>query len=510
MLTIFRPNPLSTYSKQPEVSDGPSSFQPSMKIMRRSGLGPDCQNSESGGNTVASSLGPSKAGSETGDEGQRVSGVTSPTDSTTAKDKASMTREEREAKYKETRERIFGGLEEGQSFDSQPLFDGGNEASRASSASGKKKSKKNKQMDDDFEARSSYNAYWPNMQYSTATYNQVTNPTTYYGPYMQQANGQASQPGVPQTYTQPYQALPQLSPYQTPAQQASMPSGTPTYPQSYGYAQNTNLQTYGSYAQQLPQQYYQSMPQHGPMVPQSPAVPSPALSHNAQLSRPQSQMSDQSWTQSNFSSPSPYATLSGQQASYQQQPQPLMSNQPSATIMSGGTYPYGQLPLQSNMQSSRSQHPLPGSYNRQNFNPQTRAFIPGNPSFSSPQPLASAIAPTEPSGYRPIPPYQASGGLPFYGQQSNPILPVPYIPQAVQYAQTHVSPSYPQLYSQRKTSGQTTRSQSPGQSSLSTWARPENLPPKPPPSEVSSKPNNGNQGGQNMPKFQNGTYTKTS
>ncbi|MCJ1475305.1 hypothetical protein MMC13_003967 [Lambiella insularis] len=505
------PNPLSTYSKQPEVADGALSSQPSMKIMRRSGLGVNGQNPESGANTVASSLGPSKAGSETGDEDQRVSGVTSPTDSTTAKDKASMTREEREAKYKETRERIFGGLEESQNADYQVLPDVMNEDSRTSSASGKRKAKKSKQIDDDFEARSSYNAYWPNMQYSTATYNQAVNPTTYYNPYMQQANDQASHSGVPQTYSQPYQALPQLSPYQIPVPQAPAPNSSSTYLQNYGYVQNNSPLSYGSYAQQHSPQYYQSISQQNPMVSPSTAVQSPALNHNAQLSRPQSQMSDQSWTQNSFSSPGPYSTLPSQQAPYQQQSHSHMNNHLSTTTspMSGGSYPYGQLPFQSNAQPSRSQHPLPGSYNRQNFNPQTRAFIPSNPSFATQQPLASAIAPTEPLGYRPNPLHQSAGGLPPYGQPSNLNLPVPYLPQAVQYTQTHINPSYPQSYSQRRSSGQTPRSQSPGQSSLSTWARPENLPPKPPPSEVSSKPNNGNQGGQSMPKFHNGTYTKS-
>ncbi|MCJ1435520.1 hypothetical protein MMC27_004894 [Xylographa pallens] len=500
-----QPNPLSTYSRQLEAPEGPSSSQPSMKIMRRAGIGPDGQIYGSGANTVASSLGPSKAGSETGDEGQRVSGVTSPTDSTTAKDKALMTREEREAKYKETRERIFGGVEETPALDGPQISDALNEASRTSSASGKKKSKKNKHNDDDFQARSSFNAYWPTMQYSTnTTYNQTTSPTAFYNPYMQQPNGQTPQPGVPQTYSSPYQAVPQLQPYQLPGPQIPMASGPQTYSQNYGYTQNTTAQPYAAFNAQLAQQYYQPLPQQNQMLPQSPAMPSPSLSQTAQLSRPQSQLSDQSWAHNSFASSSAYPNLSagGQQVPYHQQIQPQITVPPTTTT-STQSYPYGQLPFQSSPQSNRTQHPLPGSYNRQSFNPQTRAFVPGNTSFMSSQP---AGVPADSSGYRPIPSYQPTSNMTPYGSQSLANLHVPFGPQPGQYTQNLTSPPF----SQRKSSGQTTRSQSPGQSSLSTWARPENLPPKPPPSEASTKVYSGNQAGLNMPKFQNGTYTKTA
>jgi len=79
-----------------------------MKIMRRAGLGKDGQITGSDSNTAEGSTAPSKAGSETGYDSQQGTGVVSPTDSNMAKDKSAMTREEREAKYKETRERIFG------------------------------------------------------------------------------------------------------------------------------------------------------------------------------------------------------------------------------------------------------------------------------------------------------------------------------------------------------------------------------------------------------------------
>jgi len=502
MLIFRRPAALSTYSRQPPNTEGSSSAQPSMKIMRRAGLGTDSQN-ESGPNTATSSMGPSKAGSETGDESQRVSGVTSPTDSAVAKDKAAMTREEREAKYKETRERIFGGSEETQTPET---VDPVNESSRTSSASGKKKSKRNKNNDDDFEARSSYNAYWPASQYTSTQYNQTANPVTYFHPYMQQSNGQSPQSGITQGYNQPYQPVPQMQQYQIPVQQVPMPNGQVAYPQNYAYAQNTGSQPYVPYAQQMPQQYFQPMQPQQQMIPQSPAISSPALSNNGH-SRPQSQMSDQHWQQASFPIPLSYAPFNTQPVSYppqsQLQGQPQIMAQP--TTPNSSPYPYGQLPYNSNTQVGRSQHPLPGSYNRQSFNPQTRAFVPGAPSFVPPQSVPYTARPADASGYRPSPTFSMQSGMPPFVHQPMNNLHAHNAPQIGQYNQLPPTQPFTQPQTQRKTSGNTTRSQSPGQSSLSKWARPENLPPKPPPSEASIKPSNGVS---NMPRFQNGTYTK--
>lgn len=495
MLIFVRPAALSTFSRQQPNAEGSSSAQPSMKIMRRAGLGNDSQN-ESGPNTATSSMGPSKAGSETGDESQRVSGVTSPTDSAIAKDKAAMTREEREAKYKETRERIFGGAEETQNSET---VDAVNDSSRTSSASGKKKSKRNKNNDDDFEARSSYNAYWPTAQYPNAPYGPTANPVTYFTPYLQQSNGQTPQSGVTHGYNQPYQSGPQMQQYPMSVPQAPMPSGPVTYPQNFAYTQNNGSQPY-PYAQQMPQQYYPPMQPQPQTIPQSPAMSSPALSTSGH-SRPQSQMSDQHWSQGSFQSPM-YPGFNGRQVSFQPQGQPQMMVQ--STTPNPSPYPYGQLPFNSSSPSGRSQHPLPGSYNRQAFNPQTRAFVPSVPSFVPPQPAAFTGRPTETSGYRPGPTFPVQNGMPPYMQQPLNNIHVPNVPQIGQYNQLPLAQTFNQPQSQRKTSANNTRSQSPGQSSLSKWARPENLPPKPPPSEASNKPSNGMP---NMPRFHNGTYT---
>lgn len=44
----------------------------------------------------------------------------------------------------------------------------------------------------------------------------------------------------------------------------------------------------------------------------------------------------------------------------------------------GIPYPYGQLPANANPHDPKSQHPIPGSYTRQPFNPKSQAFVPTN------------------------------------------------------------------------------------------------------------------------------------
>lgn len=42
-------------------------------------------------------------------------------------------------------------------------------------------------------------------------------------------------------------------------------------------------------------------------------------------------------------------------------------------------YAFGQLPSTANPADPKSQHPIPGSFNRHAFNPKTQSFVPGNP-----------------------------------------------------------------------------------------------------------------------------------
>ena len=465
-----------------------------MTIMRRAGLGKDAQSVESGANTADGSMAPSKAGSETGDESQRGTGVASPTDSNLAKDKSAMTREEREAKYNETRERIFGPKSE--IADSNEAV---NEVSRTSSRNEKKK-KKHKNNDDGFEARSQFNAYYPSMQYPSTSYDQTTASPAYYSHYptqqgnMLNQNGAASAAMLQQGYQQGY------NPMSTPQ---GFPAMTNQNPALNGYdLQTANAHTV-SYNQQIPPHYYPPMQQGIGMGQSSPVMSSPAVSNLNQFSRPQSQVADQQWPPNTY--PYPYQQQRDQQQFY---PSQMQSPSPMAGVTSV-PYQYGQLPLQPGMQGTRSQHPLPGSYKSQAFNPQTRAFVPNGGSVPS---QTGQLGSTSGPSTRNLNGNQYSP----YIQQSPPYHQGPPIPVSAPYGFNQE----PKTYGIRKSSTQSNAPHSPVQSSLSKWGTPSHLPPKPPPPEAPSMlgvqhslPMNNQfnvdlqNGGQQMPSFQNGVYS---
>ena len=71
------------------------------------------------------------------------------------------------------------------------------------------------------------------------------------------------------------------------------------------------------------------------------------------------------------------------QTPYQQPRGPLVGQ--------GNTIPYafGQLPSTANPADPKSQHPIPGSFNRHAFNPKTQSFVPGNTGgLPVPQPMS--------------------------------------------------------------------------------------------------------------------------
>ena len=400
-----------------------------------------------------------------------------------------MTREEREAKYKETRERIFKGFVDLESAEVLAETDMPREVSRESSASGKKRSKKNRATDDGFEARSQFNAYYPGMQYQKQAYDSFVASTTFFNPYLPQHSDQVAQNGGLQNYNQPLQSVHSIAAQQMPIQHAA-PTGafSPYWPQG-----NSEMISYG---QQMPPQFYQPMPHQYPIGQQSSTMSSPALSNNTQLSRQQSQISDQHWPQGTYQRP--FQSYEYQTRLYQPQPQ----GNPISTNGLGVPYQYGQLPYQPNMQNGRPSHPLPGSYNRQSFNPQTRAFVPGN-----------NMMPSQPGSYA-VRSFNVGQGAMYTGSNGHS-MQEPWIPQT----QAPALPSYsslPPVHGMRKPSNQPSQQQSssPAQSSLSKWGTPANLPPKPPPPEVPTALNSISaqhmSNGQSMPTFQNGTYSKPS
>ena len=449
-------------------------------------------------------MAPSKAGSEVGYDSQQGTGVASPTDSNLAKDKAAMTREEREAKYKETRERIFGP--ESENADST---DAVNEVSRTSSRNEKKKKKPKTNNDDGFTARSQYNAYYPPMPFSPVAYGPSEGTPAYYDPYGTQAQNPVPQAEFMGQSFMPQGFEPNFQSMGAPQSFQGQIAGNPMM-SSYG------MQGTVGYNQQIPQNYHPHMQQGIGMAlgQQSPAMSSPALSNNGQFPGPQSQMAEQQWSHNQYAYP------------YQQprdQPQylpPPMQNQNPMLAMQSVTYPFGQLPLQPNSHGLKAQHPLPGSYKSQAFNPQTRAFVPNNGSNFPPM-MHQTHNSNHPMGHTPVTSFQNSNQYSGYNQQAPCYLSMAPMPISSNPSHNHESKNH----STRKTSAQSNATQSPVPNSLSKWGTPAHLPPKPPPPENPSVPEGqhslplNNQfnvnlqpinGGQPMPNFHNGVYSMPS
>ena len=313
----------------------------------------------SGPSTTANSEGPSKATSEVGDGS-----------SGRPKDKSSMTREEREKAYQAARLRILGSAEPDPEETKKPDIE--NDLSRSSSASGKKKTKKRKD-DDDFETRSQFPGYYGNQSYGHPGYGDGSFYFPQYGTLMSAPQQQypmaptASPPPptfTPSGYVQvdPTSQMQYMSPqqYGTPPNQSYTQSGnTP-----YDFSAQFQAMTLGG--------------QNQPGLPQKP-VSSPNFAAAGQM-----QPAQQGWT------PSPYENqqyMYGPQQTYGQYPD--RSTQTPATI----PYAYGQLPNPA-LQGGKMQHPLPGSFNRQQqFNPQTQAFVPGGTGRGGPMPIPGQGSP---------------------------------------------------------------------------------------------------------------------
>ena len=540
-VTLYRtpycriPTPLGELAKAQAANATNGSQAPplAMKIMRRPGKE---NNADSGAGTTESSVVPSKATSENGDDSQQGTGVVSPTESSLAKDKSALTREEREARYKEKREELFGPQSE--NLDSS---EEAKELSRASSRNEKKKKTKQKRDDDGFEARSQFNAYYPTVPYAANAYDQAATGA-FYNAYGIPPGNPPAQPGMlgtgamqPGYHQHGYQPMQNSQAYAGAMAQPSMMNNFNSQP-----AQGFSQQNAPSYNQQTPTQYYAQLHQGMEMAQQSPSMSSPSM-HNSQLSGSHPQPSDQQWPQNGYAN--------GYQQPQQPPPQQQQFYPSTAPSVS---YPYGQLPYQPGFQT-KSAHPLPGSYNRPAFNPASRAFVPGG--GSTPQ------QPSSGPGYGQMP--QSQG----YGSNANPGVmhtpPIsypngyaqqPFNPQVQAYAQPHSYPQIPQMLgvynpstslqaqspksyaqnssnnynrktpSQSQPSGSLSNTSPIQQSSLSKWGTPAHLPPKPPPVEAPSLPEAqhslpmNNQfgvniqaqvvnGGQPMPSFQNGVYS---
>jgi hypothetical protein len=315
----------------------------------------------SGPSTTANSEGPSKATSEVGDG---TNGK--------PKDKSSMTREEREKAYQAARLRILGAAEPDP--EEAKKVENENDLSRSSSASGKKKTKKRKD-DDDFETRSQFPGYYGNQSYGHPGYG---DGSFYFPQYATMMSAPQQQYSMAPTASPPPQAFAtggymQVDPtsqmqYVSP-QQYSTPQNPVTSNQAYPPSGNT---TY-DFSTQFQQMTLGGQNQQG--LPQKPGT-SPNFG-----TTPQMQPAQQGWASS------PYEN----QQQYMYVPQQMYGQYADRTPQAPTTIPYayGQLPNPA-LQGGKMQHPLPGSFNRQQqFNPQTQAFVPGGAGRGGPMQMST-------------------------------------------------------------------------------------------------------------------------
>ncbi|KAJ6088312.1 hypothetical protein N7486_009573 [Penicillium sp. IBT 16267x] len=421
---------------------------PAMKIMRRA----DLERPSVEGSVATSSSAPSKAPSEAGDGQDSGSSGESPT-----KDRLALTREEREAKYNQARERIFRDFPD--SAKSDPASGDSNpNMSRSSSTTGRKKnSRQRTPHDDGFEARSQFNAYYPGVPYSNgsaqyggggnindASYN---NPVPYLvGPGVQPpTNGFVPSGGNGMVY-----------PGNMGAGNMSGNMGVnnvPQYPMGISpqIASNASWQG-GNIPQQSPYPGYASINQSGMMSQQSSTKSSPAMGNYAV---PQSAPYQQPPVWNGQSYQGNYQQVPHQQAQHQRTQAPVHWPQyPPAQSMTPtmASYPYAQYPgqhLNPSMQNPNGS-PMPGNMARSHFNPQTRSFVPGG----------------APVPRHPMPPYPNVG--PGVQSQWNG-----YPDPAFNRNMDHGNQGRP--------------SNTISRDSIAKWGTPSHLPPKPPPSEVPSE-----------------------
>ncbi|PNS14099.1 cAMP-regulated phosphoprotein 21 [Sphaceloma murrayae] len=336
----------------PRLSDitGPSTAastppppMPQMKILRRSENGTRPSSREGGGD---------------GDS-----------ESDLGKNKFPATREEREARYEAARLRILGSAKPNEETPTAAAPPRDKDESNASSVVGKRKNRKQRtDSEDGFEARSAYSMYAP----GTVTQMPPQKPQGY-----QQAESMPFQHAQPMAYGAP----PAYGNGYTPPMDM-MQVQQPWYPQQYPQMPQPQ--------QTWPQDQYGSYDMAGHMQGMSMQQPAMNPSYPSALG----------------SSGSPHYGSPGHMQAYPvySPPQPYTDQyagpfpqQPQQQYQNSQPYPYGMLPA--HVQAGKRQnpnHPLPGSFNRQYFNPQSQAFVPtasGSPYRQSyPAPFSPAMS----------------------------------------------------------------------------------------------------------------------
>lgn len=324
--------------------------------------------------------------------------------------------------------------------------------SRASSVSlrdkgnnGAKKTRRPRRDSDTFETRSNYVAYAP-------AYGHAQQPTWVQPQYIS-ANTQFNSPGQQQQQQQQQYPAPMPQMYGPPNQPypSMMPGGG--YGQQYNNMPNvshTGVTLSVSLNVPLtPRQYAQppGQPRYQPPMASLPPGPGPGP-YGSPMQPPAPQ--PHGWQQQQQPPPPPPPTFN--QSPYQSRASPVAPG--------GIPYAYGTLPANVNPHDPKSQHPIPGSFNRHAFNPKTQSFVPGNGMAPMPPPPGPYNYMTPQQGspqlvhpHMAYPAYQAgppmgqspyvSGGYNMMRQGSNNSLPPYHHPPAAMQHPAHVPHQLP-------------------------------------------------------------------
>ncbi|KAL1302138.1 hypothetical protein AAFC00_002572 [Neodothiora populina] len=434
--------PLTALTTPSTASNTPPPSAPQVKILRRGGEAPMANtNSEAG-------------------------------DSDSEKNKAPLTREEREQRYEQARLRIMGSAKP----EVEPAVPKEKDDSRSSSVTGKKKPRKQRtDSEDGFDPRSAYSSYPPGSSFAhsgvpdngaaAGYYPVYSDSSSNNGPVYGTTNGYA-----PQTYNAVYgQTMPPQASY-------------PWLQQGYGNAPDAGFQHWDQ-AQQNGNDLaveFQQMSFHSPQQQGRPHT-GPYNSQQQSPAWPQGMPYQQSF-------PTPPGA---------QQYGP--SDRPASSASYNGPYGYGPSP---NQYMGPNNAAMNGAFSRGSFNPQSQAFIPGYPGQSGPMNFMPGMGPS-PNGYNAYghpQPLQRQGSTnsqasSYSGQRSSndtgastgmthalpqpvfsPNVPMPYQGQKWQ-------PSMPSRAGTQ--SGANERSPGGGNgssaSTIAKWGTPASLPAKPPP-----------------------------
>ncbi|KAI9886781.1 MAG: hypothetical protein M1823_001424 [Watsoniomyces obsoletus] len=375
------PPPLTDMSNPPTTGNTPPPMGPSFRIMRRDAPDDGKPKRSLDGSTVESEQ-LSRTGSMVSG-GDGIGGRNAD-----PKERSNLTREEREVKYREARERIFKDFAESTEVGDEQRggrSEASKHTSRSSSRTGRGRNNgrgnRNNYHDDDFEARSQFTPYYPPMQPGIQHYPGMN---TYGGQGMVSVGGGAVH-GLGGNGVAGYQApsAGPMSPHLQPNGNGAMMAPRAMYSDVAGYDSQGRPYSRTNVGPEV--SGYSSGTGSGYPTgdygypPFSPVAPGGFPAHIRQPPySPTSMGNNQQWPVSTM--PHPYSTYDGSPVNIPQAPmQDPYNNTPAAppTAMHSA-YPYGKLPTPADEgYGINPQHPLPGSFNRRALNPQTQPFVPG-------------------------------------------------------------------------------------------------------------------------------------